>query len=124
MYWVSFIYLAIDSIYRDLKYRKISNFLLLINLLFLTNFWNKFLLLIFIAPFLIRWIGAGDLKLIAVLYLYSRALNLNLNYWLITAALLGLLTALLIRSKSIPFAPSLIIALLISDYLAQEGRQI
>ena len=124
MLWGAFWILAIDSIYRDLRYRRISNLLLLFNFLILNAFWNRYLFLLILAPLLTSWIGAGDLKLITVLYLYSRALQMELNLWLIFAAFYGLLTALILRSKSIPFAPALIFALLTSDYLAREWWQI
>ena len=117
---LGFLYLAIDSIFRDLKFRKISNLLLIINFISLINFWDYWLLLLSLAPFLTRFIGAGDLKLVAVLYLYSKALHLSISLWPICAALIGILTALIMRKRQIPFAPGLIFGILLSDYLARR----
>ena len=119
MYWVLFAWLAADSIIRDLLTKRISNLVLLINFLFLIKFWNFWLLLLIFMPLLTRWIGAGDLKLIAVLWLYSLALNLQIHSWLMISCTIGIFTAVIFRSKSIPFAPSLIFGLLASDYLAR-----
>ncbi|MEN9679724.1 MAG: hypothetical protein RLZ57_853 [Actinomycetota bacterium] len=73
-----------------------------------------------IAPWLTKWIGAGDLKLIAVICLYAKALSMDLTYWLVTSSILGFATAALIRSKSIPFSPALITGALLSDNLARD----
>ena len=122
MLYLGFIHLALDCTFRDLKFRKISNFVLLVHFFALFKFWNPTLLLLILAPFFQAWIGAGDLKLIAVVSLYARALEIDLHYWLLITALLGLMTAAIFRSKSIPLAPAIIFGAWLSQYLAQEWR--
>lgn len=124
MYWLGLIHLSIDSFLRDFKFQKISNLVLLFHFLFLFSFWDWHLLALVAAPFFTKWIGAGDLKLATVLYLYSKALHLSTNYWIPISTLIGALTAVILRKKSIPFAPALIIGLTFGDYLAREGLSI
>ena len=120
MYWILLSHLAIDSFVRDIFWRKISNRVVLFHFIILVRFMDWRFVFFAIAPWLTKWIGAGDLKLIAVICLYAKALGMDLTYWLITSSILGLATAALIRSKSIPFSPALITGALLSDNLARD----
>ena len=117
-----FSHLAIDSFIRDIFCRKISNQVLLFHFIILIRFTDWRFAFFVVAPWLTKWIGAGDIKLIAVICLYAKALGLDLTYWLVASSILGLATAALIRSKSIPFSPALIAGALLSDYLARDWQ--
>lgn len=124
MYWLLFSHLAIDSFIRDVIWRKISNRVLIFHLCFLIRFFDWKLIGLAIAPWLTKWVGAGDFKLIAVIYLYSKALDLNLTYWLVTSSIIGLATAVIMRNKSIPFSPALLFGALLSDNMARDWLKI
>lgn len=57
-------------------------------------------------------IGMGDLKLILLLSFMLANLPRELNAWL-AALIFALITAVIMRSKRIPFAPALILGALI-----------
>ena len=100
--------LLLASIY-DFKYRKIPNWITYPALLIpLIKFENSFLVAIAFGILLLtlfgNLIGAGDIKLGVAIAFWCEILNWS-QYWIYIALCLGGVTALILRKKSLPFAP-------------------
>ena len=109
--------------YFDLRYRRIPNWLILANVPFVLGNLDRTIALILIAIALIafilaKYVGAGDFKLAAVLASYSHILSWS-QMWLYISLIFGGLYGLVLRKKSLPFAPFMTLGVLMI-YLAQE----
>lgn len=132
MIFIPIMWLALAS-YFDLKYKRIPNWLtypaILISILaamgnishnkekfHLLNFLIFLLLLsIFLIFFTKNLIGGGDIKLGIAIAIWSDAHGLPQN-WLTFAFLIGGLYALILRSRSIVFAPFMALGFLIANF--------
>ena len=117
--------LALTS-YFDLKSRRIPNWLnysaLGLSFLWFSSFHLLVIALSLFASLLFgKLIGAGDIKLAAVIAIWSHILNWS-QYWLYVAFVLGGIFGLIYRAKRLPFAPFMAAGLLVAN-LAQ-GRAI
>ena len=109
--------LAVGS-YFDLRFRRIPNWLtypaLLLSILKIDRFSIFVLLLGFVLAILFHsQIGAGDLKMAAVIAIYSHILGYS-QYWIMYAFIAGGIFALISRKRTLPFAPFMASGALIS----------
>ena len=108
--------------YFDLRFRRIPNWLIALNLpiLFKADLVVVFIMLtaVFMTLIFGKYVGGGDFKLAALIAIYSHILNLS-QYWLYIALVMGAIYGLIFHRKTLPFAPFMTLGL-ISIYVAQE----
>ena len=119
--WAVLILTLIAASFTDIRTRRIPNRLTYSALVLALPNFNYFYLVVVAAALFIMMIagsliGSGDIKLAAVVAIYSNALNLSQS-WILFALVLGGLYALIRRVKSLPFAPFIAIGTLIANIL-------
>ena len=120
MIWFFILVLLLATVF-DLRSRRIPNWLTypaLILALYKFDFFYLFVLAIslIIILFFARYIGAGDIKLAAVIAIWSHILGLS-QFWMYISLILGGAFALTFRKKSLPFAPFMALGVLISNLI-------
>lgn len=119
--WAVLILTLIAATFTDIRTRRIPNRLTYSALVLALPNLNYFYLVVVAAALFIMMIagsliGSGDIKLAAVVAIYSNALNLSQS-WILFALVFGGLYALIRRVKSLPFAPFIAIGTLIANLL-------
>ena len=118
MIWFLILVILLSTIF-DLKSRRIPNWLTYPALFLALHKFDTFYLFVIsislIASLtLSRYVGAGDIKLGAVIAIWSHILGLS-QFWLYVSLIIGGAFALIFRKKSLPFAPFMALGVLISN---------
>lgn len=121
MIWF-FILVLLLATFFDVKSRRIPNWLtypaLILALYKFDFFFLSVLAISFITIlFFAQYIGAGDIKLAAVIAIWSHILGLS-QFWIYISLVLGGAFALIFRKKSLPFAPFMALGVLISNSIS------
>lgn len=121
MIWFFSLVLLLATIY-DLKSRRIPNWLTYSALILALYKFDIFYLSVIAISlvtilFFARYIGAGDIKLAAVIAIWSHVLGLS-QFWIYISLILGGSFALIFRKKSLPFAPFMALGVLISNSIS------
>ena len=121
MIWFLILVLAL-AIYFDLKSRRIPNWLTYPALILALYKFDTFYLFVISISLIAtltfsRYVGAGDIKLGAVIAIWSHNLGLS-QFWIYISLILGGAFALTFRKKSLPFAPFMALGVLISNLIA------
>ena len=116
--------LALAS-YFDLKTRRIPNWLnygaLGLSFLWFSSFHLLVIALSLLASLLFgKLVGAGDIKLAAVIAIWSHILNWS-QMWLYFSLIAGGVIGLVNRKKSVPFAPFMAIGVLVANMARSLG---
>ena len=111
--------------YFDLKSRRIPNWLtysaLAISFICPSPFQVLAIAIGFISALIFgKYVGAGDIKLAVVISIWSHILNLS-QYWIYFALLLGGISGLGYRQKSIAFAPYMAVGILAANLARSKG---
>jgi|DEB19_MinimDraft_3_1074340.scaffolds.fasta_scaffold151367_2 prepilin signal peptidase PulO-like enzyme (type II secretory pathway) len=108
---MSYFFVAVlaAATYCDLKTRRIPNWLtypfLVLGLFRIDSFYLLVCIFsIFTALAFGRLIGSGDIKLAAVISIWSHILSWS-QYWIYAALIFGGIAGVIFRRKSLPFAP-------------------
>ena len=122
MIWVLITVVAVAT-YFDLKSHRIPNWLTYPALLFTIFKLDSFILLVLLFALLIaiifgKFIGSGDIKLSALIAIWSHIYGFA-QEWIIYALIAGGVIGLIYRRKSLPFAPYLAIGVVIAN-VAQD----
>ena len=124
MIWLLILVVAIAT-YFDLKSRRIPNWLTYPALAFAFLNFDKFVAFVILSGLLIailigKYIGSGDIKLSMVIATWSHIYSFSQN-WIFISLIIGGLSGLIYRRKTLPFAPYLAIGVVIAnvarDYL-------
>ena len=119
--WAVLVLTLTAATFTDIRTRRIPNRFTYSALVLALPTFNYFYLAVVAAALLIMMIagsliGSGDIKLAAVVAIYSNALNLSQS-WILFALVFGGLYALIRRVKSLPFAPFIALGTLIANLL-------